>query len=101
MRIKTSLGRPHLAHLTVALGCVVLASGCAVNPVTVKQNFTLMSEADEMRKGQQAAAEISKEYGIYDSPALQSYVNEIGQKIARNSHRSQLNFHFTVVDSPQ
>ncbi|HEX8875056.1 MAG TPA: M48 family metalloprotease [Nitrosospira sp.] len=101
MRIKTSLGRSYLAHLTVALGCVLLATGCAVNPVTGKQNFTLMSEADEMRKGQQAAAEISKEYGIYDSPALQSYVNEIGQKLARNSHRSQLNFHFTVVDSPQ
>ena len=32
---------------------------------------------------------------------LQSYVNEVGQKLAKNSHRSQLDFHFTVVDSPQ
>lgn len=60
-----------------------------------------MSEAEEMRTGRQAAAQVSKEYGIYDLPALQNYVNEIGQKLAKKSHRAQLNFHFTVVDSPQ
>lgn len=60
-----------------------------------------MSEADEMRKGQEAAAEVGEKYGVYDSPALQSYVNEVGQKLAKKSHRSQLDFHFTVVDSPQ
>ena len=96
MRIKTTL-----FCLPVALSCLFFFTGCAVNPVTGKQNFTLMSEAGEIQKGQQAAAEISKEYGIYDSPALQSYVNEVGQKLAKNSHRSQLDFHFTVVDSPR
>ena len=96
MRIKTSL-----LYLLFALGCVLFITGCAVNPVTGNRNFTLMSEADEMRKGKQAAAEISKEYQVYDSPALQSYVNKVGQKLAKNSHRSQLDFHFTVVDTPQ
>ena len=86
----------------VALGCLFLFAGCAVNPVTGKRNFTLMSEADEMRKGRQAAAEIGKEYSTYDDlPTLQNYVNEIGQKLAKNSHRPQLDYHFTVVDSPE
>ncbi|MGH8685998.1 MAG: M48 family metalloprotease [Nitrosospira sp.] len=95
MRVTSAL------RLTVALGCVLLFAGCAVNPVTGSRNFTLMSEAEEMRTGRQAAAQVSKEYGIYDLPALQNYVNEIGQKLAKKSHRAQLNFHFTVVDSPQ
>ncbi|MDQ3187199.1 MAG: M48 family metalloprotease [Pseudomonadota bacterium] len=88
-------------RLTIALGCVLLFAGCAVNPVTGNRNFTLMSEAEEMRTGTRAAAQVSKEYSIYDFPTLQSYVNEIGQKLAKKSHRVQLNFHFTVVDSPQ
>jgi hypothetical protein len=37
-------------HLLFALACVLFSAGCAINPVTGKQNFTLMSEANEMRK---------------------------------------------------
>ena len=86
----------------VVLGCMYLLAGCAVNPVTGKQNFTLMSEADEIHKGQEAAAEIRKAYSAYDDlPNLQSYVNEVGQKLAKKSHRSQLDYHFTVLDTPQ
>ena len=86
----------------IFLGCLFLLASCAVNPVTGKQNFTLMTEAEEIRKGEKAAAEVPATYGIYDElPALQDYVNEIGQKLAKNSHRPQLNYHFTVVDSPQ
>jgi predicted Zn-dependent protease len=86
----------------VVLGCMYLLAGCAVNPVTGKQNFTLMSEAGEIQKGQEAAAEIRKAYGTYeDLPSLQSYVNEVGQKLAKKSHRPQLDYHFTVLDSPQ
>lgn len=87
--------------LAVVLSCILLFTGCAVNPVTGKQNFTLMSEADEMRKGRQAAAEIGKAYDSYDLPNLQNYVNEIGHKLAINSHRPQLDYHFTVVDSSE
>ncbi len=86
----------------IFLGCLLLLAGCAVNPVTGKQNFTLMTEAEEIHKGEKAAAEVPATYGIYDElPELQNYVNEIGQKLAKNSHRPQLDYHFTVVDSPQ
>ena len=88
-------------QLTALLASLFLFAGCAVNPVTGRQNFTLMSEAEEMRTGRQADVDIRKEYGVYDLPALQNYVNEIGQKLAKKSHRPQLNYHFTVVDSPQ
>src|SRR5688500_2454983 len=91
-----------ILRFAVALGCMYLLAGCAVNPVTGKRDFTLMTEAEEIRKGQHAAAEIRKAYNPYDDlPALQNYVNEIGQKLARNSHRPELGYHFTVVDSPQ
>jgi predicted Zn-dependent protease len=32
---------------------------------------------------------------------LQRYVNEVGQRLAQKSHRGNLEYHFTVVDSPE
>src|SRR5687768_15983099 len=88
--------------LFAAIVFLALFTGCAVNPVTGKRDLTLLSEAEEIRKGQQAAAEIHKAYNPYDDlPTLQKYVNEIGQKLARYSHRPEFDYHFTVVDSPQ
>jgi predicted Zn-dependent protease len=88
--------------------CVLLtsgvlgASGCATvtNPVTGKQERTVMDEASEIRAGQEADAEVRAEYGVYNNPALQAYVNEVGQRLAAQSHRSNLKWSFTVVDSP-
>ena len=72
----------------IFLGPLLLLDGCVANPVTGKQNFTLMTEAEEIRKGENAAAEVPATYGIYGGlPGLQDYVNDIGQKLAKNSHR--------------
>lgn len=79
---------------------IAASAACATNPVTGKRQMSLLSEADELAIGQQQDAEIRREMGVYDDPALQRYVNEIGQEIARASHRPNLPWTFTVVDSP-
>lgn len=76
-------------------------TGCAQNPVSGKQDFVMMSEAQEIALGRQADAEVRKQYKVYPDPALQAYVNRVGQALAIHSHRPQLNYHFTVVDSPE
>ncbi|HWI19025.1 MAG TPA: M48 family metalloprotease [Vicinamibacterales bacterium] len=76
------------------------AAACATNPVTGKRQMTLLSEAEELAIGQQQDVEIRREMGVYDDPELQRYVNDIGQRIARTSHRPNLPWSFTVVDSP-
>lgn len=77
----------------------ITAAGCAQNPVTGRQNFVMMSEADEVRTGRQADQEVRQEYGVYDLPALQQYVSQVGHRLAAKSHRPNLDYHFTVVDS--
>ena len=74
-------------------------AACATNPVTGKKQVSLLSEAEEAAIGQQQDAEIRREMGVYDDPALQRYVNEIGQDIARASHRPNLPWTFTIVDN--
>ncbi|MBW8459173.1 MAG: M48 family metalloprotease [Thiobacillus sp.] len=59
-----------------------------------------MSEQQEIQLGTQAHQDVLKEYAALDNPALQAYVNEVGQRLAQQSHRPHLQWHFTVVDSP-
>jgi len=89
------------SRLFVGLLCLGLLANCAVNPVTGRQNFVMMSESDEVRTGKKGDEEVRKEYGVYDNPALQHYVNEVGQRLVQKSHRGGLEYHFTVVDSPE
>jgi predicted Zn-dependent protease len=83
------------------LGVILAAcAACATNPVTGKSQISLMSEAEELAIGQQQDAEIRREMGVYDDPELQRYVSNIGTELARNSHRPNLPWTFTIVDSP-
>ena len=89
---------PKAICLLIAVFATVTAA-CATNPVTGKKQMSLLSEAEEAAIGQQQDAEIRREMGVYDDPALQRYVSEIGQDIARASHRPNLPWTFTIVDN--
>ena len=93
--------KPRLQCAAWLLALVTMVAGCAVNPVTGRQDFVMMSESAEATAGRNADADVRKEYGVYDLPALQEYVTGVGQRLAQHSHRAQLSFHFTVVDSPE
>jgi len=75
-------------------------SSCARNPVTGKQEFMLLSEGDEIKMGKEADAAVVQMYGIYDDEKLAKYIDDIGQKMAKISHRPQLKYEFKVMDSP-
>ncbi|MCL6414958.1 M48 family metalloprotease [Aestuariirhabdus sp. Z084] len=74
--------------------------GCAVNPATGDHDFVLMTEDDEISMGRKYNQKIRNQYPIYEDQKLQQYVQEIGQRVARNSHRSALSYQFTVIDTP-
>jgi predicted Zn-dependent protease len=78
----------------------LVLSGCATNPVSGDREFVTVSESQEIDQGRQYHQTIIDQYGIYDDPDLQSYVEAIGQQLAANSHRAHLEYHFTILDSP-
>ena len=82
------------------LALSLLLSACAVNPVSGDRDFVTLSESEEIAQGRQYHQTIIKQYGVYDDPDLQGYVDAIGQQLAANSHRAHLEFHFTILDSP-
>ena len=92
--------RVHTRAHAVALAAAVTLAACATNPATGKREFSLMSEAQEIELGKQMDVEIRREMGLYDDPELQSYVEEVGMRLARASERPNLPWHFAVVDQP-
>ncbi|MGE3479873.1 MAG: M48 family metalloprotease [Gammaproteobacteria bacterium] len=87
--------------LTVLAACQFLCA-CAVNPATGRNDFVLMSEQDEIRLGRDAHAQIVRRFGgAYEDPELQAYVQRVGARLAANSHRGELVYRFTVLDSPE
>ena len=73
----------------------LVASSCATNPVTGKQDFVTVSEAEEIEQGKAYHQTILSTYGVYDDRDLQEYVSRIGQELAEHSHRSQLETQLT------
>ena len=107
--ISSIPGKPRLHSrrrglLLPLLAAAMLAAGCGttvVNPVTGRTERTVMDEKDEIAEGRKAHEGILKEYGVVDNPRLQAYVNGVGQRLASQSHRANLTWTFTVLDSPE
>lgn len=91
---------PRMLLLTCVFALSGVLGGCAVNPATGETDFVTMSEQDELALGRQASQEAAKEYPRYPDEKLQAYVQQVGERVARAGDRPNLQYHFTVVDSP-
>ncbi len=82
--------------------CAIFAllSGCAVNPVTGKNEFSLVSEQQELAIGAQQYAPARQTQGgdYVADPELATYVNQVGQKLAAVSDR-KLPYEFKVLNN--
>ncbi len=97
--MKTLRSR-YTARFSLPILAVLLLAGCARNPVTGQRQLVLISEAQEIAYGREAHPQILRQFGKTDDPALQAYITDIGRRLARDSHRPDLEWHFTVVDLP-
>lgn len=91
-----------MKYITLLFSIVYLLtlSGCAVNPHTGKRQFNIVSEKEEIKIGTMADESIKRTYGIYQDPEIQNYVQKVGKKVANNSTRPDIEYYFTVLDSP-
>jgi predicted Zn-dependent protease len=73
-------------------------ASCARNPVTGKNELSLVSENQEIQMGQQAAQEVAQTIGFVNDPGLQAYVAGVGKRMAAKSERPDLPWEFHVVN---
>ncbi|MDX2223470.1 MAG: M48 family metalloprotease, partial [Rhodospirillaceae bacterium] len=88
------------AGSALACGCVAV-SGCTTNPATGGQMLGLSSVQDDVRQGTQAYPELIKAFGgAYGTDSLQSYVTDVGRRVAATTELPDLPYEFTVLNSP-
>jgi predicted Zn-dependent protease len=86
--------------MVLAAGPAAVLSGCASNPVTGSPDLVFQSEAGEIKRSKEVHPLIVQQFGgPYPDQRLQAYVNEVGQRAAKASHRPDLEYHFMVLDS--
>ena len=93
--------RRGLAGLVLALLLPAMAA-CGTAPATGDTIFTGgMSLAEEKRLGSEQHPKILQQFGgAYDDPELTDYVASIGRLLAQTSELPQLDWTFTVLDTP-
>lgn len=89
-----------LCKFAGALLFLSLASSCAQNPVNGSHDFVMISEESEIKIGRTNHPKIIEQYGRYKDEDIQNYVQSVGDKLAAVSHRKELIYRFTVLDSP-
>ena len=81
--------------------CVLpLLSTCAVNPATGGANLVLMTENREKEIGLEEHQKVAASQTFFEDEKLLSYVREVGDRVAKVSHRPDLEYHFNIIDSP-
>ncbi len=95
--------KPGISSLMIKITSLIFIffiAACAVNPVSGKKEFVLMSEQQEIALGAESDPQVIAEYGLYDNQALQDFINTRGQEMVKISHRPSLKFTYRIVDSP-
>ena len=88
-------------RLLISFSLLSFVISCSVNPVTGERDFVLMSEDAELEMGRSYNSQILQSLSVYDDTKIQNYVQSIGESLAKISHRSNLIYRFTVLDSPE
>ncbi len=86
--------------ITVCALALLTLTSCAINPATGGPNLVLMSQNREKEIGLEEHEKVLASMRLYEDEELLAYVTEVGNRIAAASHRPDLEYHFTLIDSP-
>lgn len=86
--------------IVVAFSSASFLTSCAVNPATGSPNLVLMGENREKEIGLEEHEKVLASQPILQDEALLEYVTEVGNRVAAASHRPDLEYTFTIIDSP-
>ena len=76
-----------LKKVSLTVATAALLAGCGV------------STQQEVQMGQEEAQQVSAQLPMVQDAVIQNYVNQLGQRIARTTSRTDLNWQFQVVNS--
>lgn len=103
-KARTGTSRHTLAAWLLAAGAAALVSGCATqtSPATGRTFSSPVSATQEASLGRKEHPKILEEFGgaYVERPGLDSYVTSIGQFLASTAERRDVQYTFTVLNTP-
>ena len=96
-----NLSTRYLLSLTSLFILVSLLISCAVNPVTGRKEFAILSQSAEIEMGTKNYLPAQQSQGgqYVLSPEISEYVSRIGTNLARVSDRPELPYQFVVLNN--
>ena len=88
--VAITIGQPQMSQSADLLQLLIRGAQIA--------QLSNMNDAQEIALGEQTNQSILNEVKVSRNPALTNYVNQIGQRLARNSARPNLKYTFQVVE---
>lgn len=99
VRFKQVLSRREFLYLS-SMAAAGVAAGCATNPVTGRSQLMLVSEQQEIEMDKQHSPhQLSADYGAVQDRSLNRYLDEVGQQMAKASHRPGMPYSFRAVNA--
>ncbi|MEJ2306475.1 MAG: M48 family metallopeptidase [candidate division WOR-3 bacterium] len=80
---------------------ILFSISCVTTGPGGKTDFIFISTAEEVEIGRQVAAEVESQERLLKDKNVQTYVNNVGQKIARVSDRNDIEYTFKVIDKKE
>jgi predicted Zn-dependent protease len=77
---------------------ILFGISCVTTGPGGKTDFIFISTPEEVEIGRQVAAEVESQERLLKDKSVQTYVNNVGQKIARVSDRNDIEYTFKVID---
>jgi predicted Zn-dependent protease len=78
---------------------LALLSGCTVNPITGNEELMFYPPEKDVELGRKYAPLVEKELGgLLPEEGLQSYINQIGQRLAGFCQRPDFAYHFAAIE---
>ena len=84
----------HSAVLATALALTSFGQG-KINPP--KAGWNLFSKDQDIQLGKEAASQVEKQYAIVNDPEVTTYLNALGQKLAKSKYAGDFPFTFKLV----
>jgi beta-barrel assembly-enhancing protease len=84
---RTDLTGDHMRKISLTIGAIALLAGCGV------------STQQEVQMGQEEAQQVNAQLPMVQDAVINSYVNSLGNRIAKLTSRSDLQWQFQVVNS--
>ena len=88
------------AGLVAILLILFVISGCATTGIN-KGQFNLITSDEEVQMGKEFSVEIEKEYSVLKNAEVTAYVQSVGDRISRISDRSDIAYHFSVIEKDE